>query len=182
MLLCPSDGTATPTRVDCISMEGTVIGNTSYKGVSGSNHQWGMYPNPDPVTGSFDGYGNGNGPLWEADIRTKVLELADITDGTSTTFLIGEDVPVLNTHACWCYSHSAVGNVAIPPNAGITHPPFNEPPGSEFNLYSFRSRHPGGVQFAYADGSVHFIRDMIPLNIYRAMGTIRAGEVVPADP
>jgi prepilin-type processing-associated H-X9-DG protein len=46
------------------------------------------------------------------------------------------------------------------------------------NNESFRSRHPGGLQFAYADGSVHFISDYIELSVYRALATINGGEVL----
>jgi prepilin-type processing-associated H-X9-DG protein len=50
---------------------------------------------------------------------------------------------------------------------------------------STRSRettiHPRGLQFAYADGSVHFISDAIPLQTYRALATIKGGEVASAD-
>jgi prepilin-type processing-associated H-X9-DG protein len=50
-------------------------------------------------------------------------------------------------------------------------------PGDWPNTWSFRSRHPGGLQFAYADGSVHFVSNGIQLSIYRAMATIQGGEV-----
>jgi hypothetical protein len=33
------------------------------------------------------------------------------------------------------------------------------------------------VNFAYADGSVHFVSDTVPLGVYRAMATIAGGEV-----
>jgi prepilin-type processing-associated H-X9-DG protein len=42
----------------------------------------------------------------------------------------------------------------------------------------FNSRHPGGAQFALADGSVRFISESIQLGMYRALSTIQAGEVV----
>ena len=45
------------------------------------------------------------------------------------------------------------------------------------NCESFRSRHPGGVQFALADGSTRFISDGIALATYRALATICGGEV-----
>ena len=47
------------------------------------------------------------------------------------------------------------------------------PPSNWENCESFRSRHPGGVQFACADGSVHFVSDGISLPVYRALATIR---------
>jgi hypothetical protein len=51
------------------------------------------------------------------------------------------------------------------------------PPSNWENCESFRSRHPGGVQFACADGSVHLVSDGIALPVYRALATIRGGEI-----
>jgi prepilin-type processing-associated H-X9-DG protein len=47
--------------------------------------------------------------------------------------------------------------------------------------FGFRSRHPGGLQFAYADGTVHFIQQSIDLPTYRAMSTIAGAETLHAD-
>jgi prepilin-type processing-associated H-X9-DG protein len=44
--------------------------------------------------------------------------------------------------------------------------------------WSFRSSHPNGLQFAFADGSVRFIRSDINLAAYRALATIRGGEAI----
>ena len=46
------------------------------------------------------------------------------------------------------------------------------------NNESFRSRHPGGLHFAFADGSVRFIREDIELTTYRGLATIQGGEAV----
>jgi prepilin-type processing-associated H-X9-DG protein len=43
---------------------------------------------------------------------------------------------------------------------------------------SFRSRHPGGVHFCLADGSVRFLRDSIAHNLYRALSTKNGREAV----
>jgi prepilin-type N-terminal cleavage/methylation domain-containing protein/prepilin-type processing-associated H-X9-DG protein len=47
--------------------------------------------------------------------------------------------------------------------------------------YAARSRHPGGVNTAMADGSVRFVRDAIDLPVWRALSTTRGGEVISAD-
>jgi prepilin-type processing-associated H-X9-DG protein len=43
------------------------------------------------------------------------------------------------------------------------------------------SFHPGGANFAFADGSVHFIKDSINMLTYQSLGTRGGGEVVSAD-
>jgi prepilin-type N-terminal cleavage/methylation domain-containing protein/prepilin-type processing-associated H-X9-DG protein len=47
--------------------------------------------------------------------------------------------------------------------------------------WAFRSRHPGGVNMAFCDGSVKFIKDSVNWMTYRALGTRAGGEVVSAD-
>jgi prepilin-type N-terminal cleavage/methylation domain-containing protein/prepilin-type processing-associated H-X9-DG protein len=44
-----------------------------------------------------------------------------------------------------------------------------------------RSAHPGGVTVVFADGSVRFVRDSIPLDTWKALGTRAGGEVVSLD-
>jgi prepilin-type N-terminal cleavage/methylation domain-containing protein/prepilin-type processing-associated H-X9-DG protein len=43
------------------------------------------------------------------------------------------------------------------------------------------SRHPGGVNVGFADGSVHFIKNTINLNAWWALGSINGGEVISSD-
>lgn len=50
--------------------------------------------------------------------------------------------------------------------------------GSEDAVPNFRSDHPGGCNFTYADGSVHFLVDSINMETYRALSTISGEEVV----
>ncbi len=125
---------------------------------------------------SYDGLNHGDGAMFRTDILSP-RGLLDIPDGLSNTFLIGEDIPDLNRWCSWPYATHAYGTCAIPPNAvRPNRQPFD--PYDWYNNHSFRSRHPGGLQFAFADGSVHFIPNAISLPVYRAMATIQGGEVV----
>jgi prepilin-type N-terminal cleavage/methylation domain-containing protein/prepilin-type processing-associated H-X9-DG protein len=65
-------------------------------------------------------------------------------------------------------------------------PQFGNPPGwinTCLNLgqFGFRSNHPGGANFLFGDGSVHFLKETINMNIYHALATRALGEVVSAD-
>ncbi len=50
-----------------------------------------------------------------------------------------------------------------------------------FAAVTARSYHPGGVQTLMADGSVRFTSDTIDGTVWRAMGTVAGGEVLPAS-
>ena len=67
--------------------------------------------------------------------------------------------------------------------AGVAFPPdwINNVPCQNYGQFGFRSRHPGGANFALADGSVKFIKNSINLIAYRALGTRALGEVISAD-
>ena len=41
-----------------------------------------------------------------------------------------------------------------------------------------RSRHSGGVNVLFGDGSLHFIRDSIDPVTWKALGTMNGGEVI----
>jgi prepilin-type N-terminal cleavage/methylation domain-containing protein/prepilin-type processing-associated H-X9-DG protein len=189
VFLCPSDTAISagprPDAADLGVYDGPLFpppiaaGQTNYKGVSGANWAWG-----DPqwhnrgTNGSWDGVTQGDGLFYRSDYLSS-KRLISITDGTSNTFMVGEDIPQKNHWCSWPYANNAVGTCAIAPN--VKRPDGKEySPNDWFNVYSFRSRHPGGLQFAYADGSVHFISDGIDLSVYRAMATIQGGETLRA--
>ena len=53
--------------------------------------------------------------------------------------------------------------------------------GPQVGWRAARSRHPGGVNALFVDGSVHFVKDTVGLAAWRALGTRAGGEVVSAD-
>jgi prepilin-type N-terminal cleavage/methylation domain-containing protein/prepilin-type processing-associated H-X9-DG protein len=192
VFLCPSDGySAAGPRTDAGNLPGFPVGQTNYKGVSGAN--WGDdlegrggrdFPTEwrnIGANGSFDGHSNGDGMFFRMDWLYH-LRFADVTDGLANTFMIGEDLPGETQWCSWPYANNAYATCAIPPN--LIRPAGTQPGSSDpvywswENNESFRSRHPGGLQFALADGSVRFVSEDIELETYRALATRDGGEVV----
>jgi len=177
-LLCPADDSSTQPRTDRANTGGYPCGSTNYRGVSGSNWAWGSWTYTDPNSAySNNGLDSGNGIFYRSDWNRK-LRLTSITDGTSNTFMIGEDIPKINQHCGWPNANYANGTCCIPLNNAMKSgdPGWNNP-GDWPNVYSFRSYHTGGGNFCLADGSVRFISDSIDLNLYRALATVQGGEV-----
>jgi len=46
---------------------------------------------------------------------------------------------------------------------------------------NFSSNHPGGVNFAFCDGSVRFVSENIPLVTLQGLSTRASGEVISGD-
>ena len=95
------------------------------------------------------------------------VELKQITDGTSSTFLVGE-------RDSFCLAATWIG-VRNPPGAnmlgvswalGRVSLKFNHPETGDHNTCTegFSSKHPGGGNFAFCDGSVEFISEDIEYN------------------
>lgn len=109
-----------PPRLDAGNLQGFAVGHANYKGVSGAN--WGEDKGEGVqiptdwrsrgANGSFDGLAEGDGVLCRSDYL-RHPRLADITDGTSHTFLLGEDVPELNRWLSWPYANNTYGTCAI---------------------------------------------------------------------
>jgi prepilin-type processing-associated H-X9-DG protein len=105
--------------------------------------------------------------------------IAQVSDGTSHTFAIGEAIPAYCNWSGWYYFEGAVATCAIP---------LNWKPGGGRTLYdiasnwsesmSFRSNHSGGCNFGFLDGHTKFVSQDIELRTYRALATIDGGEVL----
>jgi len=179
VLLCPSDDAPDSLKQNRADLGSNLIGLTNYQGVSGSNWAWTFtVAGTGTTNGDQNGLANGDGLFFRGD-GNKKRKMASISDGTSNTFMVGEDIPLYNQWCSWPYSNNAVGTCAIPPNYQMP-PKMTASPGNWPTTYSFRSKHSGGLQFALADGSVRFISESIDIATYRAMGTVAGNETLQA--
>ncbi len=122
---------------------------------------------------SSDNPPGGSGVLFRAGPN---MGIRDITDGTSNTLMIGEQVRAACNHNGWAHANTSTGVTAIPLN-------FRQQPATRSWewTYSFRSKHPGGGNFALADGSVKFLKDSINFAIYQNVSICDLGEIISAD-
>jgi len=181
--LCPSDSSSpNPSFNRANGNTGSGCGLTNYRGVSGSNWAWGNWTNNGP-SGNNNGLDLGDGLLFRDDGNAlPKITLQTIGDGSSNTFMIGEDIPDINQHCGWPRSNYANGTCCIPLNNGLIagQPGYNNI-GDWPNVYAFASRHTGGANFAFGDGRVQFVSETINLTTYRQLATRQGGETATAN-
>jgi prepilin-type processing-associated H-X9-DG protein len=197
MFLCPSDPISNQgPRGGDVCVGSVPAGLTNIKGVTGAN--WGGGPvgsptwlgtdpqwvNPDR-NGNYNGMGHGDGIFWAqflflGDKEKRTVGIRDITDGTTNTFMLGEVVAARCEENNWAHAFDVLATCAIDPN-GKRADGADYDPEDKWNTLGFSSLHPGGVQFALADGSVRFISNDIPRAVYRALATRAGAEVISGN-
>lgn len=172
---CPADGRLSRPQTAPISSEQVAL--TSYLGVSG---YWNVGTGGPGVFGSRPG-----------------INLLQITDGTSSTLMVGERPPPGTLQAGQWYSDVVDGRNEPGPDGWMEveepHHPGHQTcrfagrqygPGRIENpcdRYHFWSLHPTGANFLFADGGVRFL-PYTAKNILPALATRAGGETVtPPD-
>jgi len=199
-LICPSDDSPSVDGNNPDDMIGLNAAGTSYVGNMGDNclacagglndrlgvvvlcttdlnlpcrlPQLGHARVTDPQINNGSPAGSGIFWAWGADVGLNM-----VTDGTSNTFMIGEQIRKVTRWNAWVGGNASIGSTAIPLNYKL------QPANVEnwTRQYTFRSQHPGGANFGMADGSVKFVKSTIAFPIYQALSTRDRGEIVSAD-
>jgi prepilin-type N-terminal cleavage/methylation domain-containing protein/prepilin-type processing-associated H-X9-DG protein len=129
------------------------------------------------------------------DYRTcQVATIASVTDGTSNTVIVGEMLPSQAGDNNFWNSNGATAGMTVPPNWDTSKNTCSDQPSAispfgssdwtcrySYANKGFKSKHPGGVNLLFADGSVHFIKNSISRLTYAQIGSRNGGEVVSAD-
>ena len=196
VLQCPSDESSALLRQDFWQWIGCNVAPTSYKGVIGDtflgqddSESVGVFSNDDTDQPSGEIYQRNPGDrdchrgtrcrgIFYRNTWLRPVRLAKVTDGTSKTLMIGEDIPELNLHSVAFYANGDWCSCNIPLNYGtnIARAEYNVFANDWANAQGFKSRHPGGVLFCRADGSVSLIQDSIDNVNFRAACTRNGDE------
>jgi prepilin-type N-terminal cleavage/methylation domain-containing protein/prepilin-type processing-associated H-X9-DG protein len=201
ILQCASDDSVKQLSNRQYEFVGCFVATTSYKGVlddtwlgqnEGSTYNNASSPYPsgiysEPTTSPVSNTQNDchrdvrcRGMFFRHTFRRPV-KIAKVTDGTSKTLMIGEDVPDYNLHSTAYYSNGDWCSCNLPLNHGLRLPP-QDPVflATWWEGQGFRSRHPGGVNFCLVDGSVRFLPEDIDNVVYRS-GCTRNGAESAAE-
>jgi prepilin-type processing-associated H-X9-DG protein len=108
---------------------------------------------------------------------------ADFRDGTGATFLIAEARQINSDPSFGPYwgsgTHTAVHQRIVSPSFSPAIAQLYAPNyGNNPYAWGAGSYHAGGVNMLFADGSVHFIKNLIDLNIWAGLATLRGGELL----
>ncbi|RIK75305.1 MAG: hypothetical protein DCC67_15470 [Planctomycetota bacterium] len=141
------------------------------------NNQRGDCGDPATISGVF------SRSNWAASIR-------EIEDGTANTIMMGEIRPsaaAFNWIHGWTKSEGLWFATTAPLNFE-TDPAIVAPTGApplcrnwegDFNTaQGFKSKHVGGVNFVFCDGSLHFLSESIDYTTYQRLGARNDGEAI----
>jgi prepilin-type N-terminal cleavage/methylation domain-containing protein/prepilin-type processing-associated H-X9-DG protein len=161
---------------DVVTPNGPPSSNTLYGGMAVLQMRLNVYRCPsdpgDDINGVFAKYGVNNyvinrevvgpGRFDGNNNNQNGLAVETIIDGSSNTILAGERDTVRNTAATWVRASQSSCSFEGRPGRGINIPNPNPLSTGDCTRLGFNSLHTNGVNFLFADGSVHFISSSIP--------------------
>ncbi len=137
-------------------------------------------------TGDPDTDDQGDGVFY----RNSRVSFEMMTDGTSTTLLLGERTQGVGL-STWSGAVQGTGTLRVGgvnrketlgPSLVVGSTMGDGGPNARPSRHAqFASRHEGGAYFAFGDCSVRFVSDGIGKAVYHGLATRKGGEVVPTD-
>jgi prepilin-type N-terminal cleavage/methylation domain-containing protein/prepilin-type processing-associated H-X9-DG protein len=163
---CPSEGSNQGLSTSQFYFERLPVAITNYKGVLGDNSV------KQSVGDECYRRGDCNGLFYRTSYQ-RPPKMTHVSDGTSHTSMIGEDIAKYNDHSAaffansdWCSCEQRLNYMPQPPQ-----------PMNWAKVMSFRSHHANGANFCMVDGSIRFVDENVNHMIYRDMCTKNGGEV-----
>jgi prepilin-type processing-associated H-X9-DG protein len=197
VLLCPSDPLPDPVVYWKAASQRDWLtgfyGMSSYHGNQGKRSAYTPQTPPQTTDGIF--------------FQDRPVRIPDITDGTSNTLLLGEryhrdpefdriievtgDAPIAVT-GLWAFCGTTPPGPGAARHATLSSPVainYQVPPSATMGdvltivnrLCAYGSGHPGGANFAFADGRVRFLSDQIDLTTLQALSTRAGGEPISGN-
>src|SRR5262245_40764145 len=168
--VCPSDETSAGRFLE---RDGYRYAKSSYVAAFGPGN---MDQNPDDRRGLFS--------------RNSGTRFAGVTDGLSQTLAGGERhngtfAVAIGSHDHFDAETVWVGAVKEDPDDDHAHTALfqasHTPSSGAMNDQDAASRHAGGTNFLFGDGSVRFLKSSIDLRVYQSLSSRAGGEVISAD-
>lgn len=169
-LICPSNKRQAPAAGGTAKATATRFGFSDYRG----NMAAGNIPNcpNDTITDASQCTFFDNGLMF----MNSTISLADVTDGSSNTVMMGEAIQGTWPDATSCCVRTAMDRYLNKPFISVNAN------GQKFNNYNYwMSKHPGMVNFLKCDGSVSSITNTIKRDVLVKMMTRNGGEPISAD-
>jgi prepilin-type N-terminal cleavage/methylation domain-containing protein/prepilin-type processing-associated H-X9-DG protein len=191
LLLCPSDN-GNPV-INPSSVYSPDLGAT---GVKATKTNYDFISNAAGV-GYFNYWSNATLGTRYMFGENNTTRITDVTDGTSNTLMMGEQTLSLYNGVTSSWAYTGWVSVGIDPVGGWNttypaqglniwnynnNPPPNNTPGQRASWYNAASLHTGGVNFVFADGSVHFIPQTIDVVSLTYLSRMSDGQVIPNPP
>jgi prepilin-type N-terminal cleavage/methylation domain-containing protein len=201
MYMCPTDASSKLTNLpnggEAQASYGGNMGSQQTPSASSSCQQFmaiggtsGVYNYENP--GGQAGHGNTADPSQISGIFSRfgmTIRMANISDGTSNVFFVGEILSDCNDHNGGWWDRNQGGNAhsstsvplndmtTCPNSKKISNPACTNPNNWNYS-WGFRSSHTGGGHFLMGDGTVRFISENIDYMTYQKLGGRRDGQPV----